>query len=299
MRTSFTWWCWTCTCPRSRASTSSPEIRQTSPLSRVIMMSGYADKSAAISALRGGALDFLEKPLSRELFVHSVNRALEVLEKDLELRRARNELERTNLELRHQKSALEQMKLQLIETNEALSVLARNLDTARVESERRTALMAKSLLLPIVQRLRNNAALAGCDGDLELLSQHIRDLTANVGQDNKIITTLSRSELRVAALVRNGMTNEEIAEHLNVSTFTVKTHRRNIRRNSNSTMPTSTSAPISPTIWPKKRHGRDEGISIIKKLFGTRLRPAIVFGKTADPCVGFRFERAVCDTPKA
>ena len=111
-----------------------PEIRQASPLSRVIMMSGYADKSAAISALRGGALDFLEKPLSRELFVHSVNRALEVLEKDLELRRARNELERTNLELRHQKSALEQMKLQLIETNEALSVLARNLDTARVWS---------------------------------------------------------------------------------------------------------------------------------------------------------------------
>jgi FixJ family two-component response regulator len=207
-----------------------PEIRQVSPLSRIIMISGYADKTAAIEALRGGAFDFLEKPFNRQLFAHSVGRALEVLEKEIELHSAREQVESTNRELRLQKNALEQMKSQLIETNEALSVLARNLDTARVESERRTALMAKSLLLPIVQRLRNNAALSDHAGDLELLSQHIRDLAAEVSQENKIITTLSRSELRVAALVRNGMTNDEIAERLNVSTFTIKTHRRNIRK---------------------------------------------------------------------
>jgi DNA-binding CsgD family transcriptional regulator len=41
---------------------------------------------------------------------------------------------------------------------------------------------------------------------------------------------LSMGELRVALMVKNGLTNEEIAEYLHITPETVKTHRRNIRR---------------------------------------------------------------------
>ena len=38
-------------------------IREVCPAACVIMMTGYADKSMAIEALRMGAFDFLEKPI--------------------------------------------------------------------------------------------------------------------------------------------------------------------------------------------------------------------------------------------
>jgi len=37
-------------------------------------------------------------------------------------------------------------------------------------------------------------------------------------------------ELRIAAMVKNGLTSQEIARQLNISLHTVKTHRKNIRK---------------------------------------------------------------------
>jgi len=45
--------------------------------------------------------------------------------------------------------------------------------------------------------------------------------------------SLSTTELRIASMIKNGMSSEEIAEYLYISSFTIKTHRRNIRRKLN------------------------------------------------------------------
>ena len=44
----------------------------------VIMISGYGDVMTAARAMRAGAIDFLEKPISRQLLLDRVREALEV-----------------------------------------------------------------------------------------------------------------------------------------------------------------------------------------------------------------------------
>lgn len=52
------------------------ELMKRSPHLPIIMMSAYADIPAAVQAVRGGALDFLEKPFDRDTLVARVRTAL-------------------------------------------------------------------------------------------------------------------------------------------------------------------------------------------------------------------------------
>lgn len=64
-------------------------ILQDDPTRIIIMISGHSSISSAVSALKGGAYDFLEKPLSLDKVVFSLKRGLEyrqVLEENLKLK---------------------------------------------------------------------------------------------------------------------------------------------------------------------------------------------------------------------
>jgi len=139
------------------------------------------------------------------------------------------ELEKSQTDLLAHKAGIEALNTQLLETNNALSVLARNLEKSRIESERRLVQRSRTLVLPIIQRLRQNSRLANRH-DLDLLELYVKDFGADMGSEVKIAAALSAAEMRVAALVKAGMTSEQIARHLFISLSTVKTHRKNIRR---------------------------------------------------------------------
>ena len=53
------------------------KIKETSPTLQVIMMSGHGSIETAVRATKLGAYDFIEKPLSLEKLLLSVNNALE------------------------------------------------------------------------------------------------------------------------------------------------------------------------------------------------------------------------------
>ncbi len=61
------------------------KIREISPLSQVIMISGHANISSVLEASRRGAFDFIEKPLDLESIIFSARRALERREQLAEL----------------------------------------------------------------------------------------------------------------------------------------------------------------------------------------------------------------------
>jgi len=132
--------------------------------------------------------------------------------------------------LRNAKSELEDANNQLLETNNALSVLARNLERIRAESEKRIIQRTRTVIMPIVERLQQDRNLERYRTDFELLVRYIEDLTSDLASEIKIAESLSVTELRIASMIKNGISSEEIARHLYISPSTVKTHRRNIRK---------------------------------------------------------------------
>lgn len=135
--------------------------------------------------------------------------------------------------LRKANEELENVNNQLMETNNALSVLARNLDRTRKESEKRVIQRTRNLIIPIIKKLQQGKNMERYKNDLYLLVDYVENLTSDLAGDVKIAASLSTTEMRLASMIRSGMSSEEIAEHLYISLSTVKTHRKNIRRKLN------------------------------------------------------------------
>ena len=131
------------------------------------------------------------------------------------------------------KSELEDTNSQLLETSNALSVLARNLERARTECETRIIQRTRRAIMPIIERLQQDRNLERYRTDFDLLVGYVRDLTSDLASDINIAESLSVTELRIASMIKNGMSGEEIAAHLYISPSTIKTHRRNIRKKLN------------------------------------------------------------------
>lgn len=206
------------------------DIREASSDTKIIIVTGLADKELAIKALRLGAFDFLEKPIDMELLSHSLNRALDVQETELDYKKTRQSLERSQADLLDHKERLEKLTRKLMQTNQALTILAQNIAREKEESERRIVLKTRSLIIPIIEGLQSEKNLKRYDTELAMLVSHLEDLTSGLATDIEIATSLSFSELRIASLIKNGLTTEEIANHLHVSPSTIKTHRKHIRK---------------------------------------------------------------------
>jgi DNA-binding NarL/FixJ family response regulator len=147
-----------------------------------------------------------------------------------ELEKKVRELEYSQQALLAHRSELENVNNQLLETNNALFVLAKNLDRTRKESEKRMLLRTRTLIMPVIKRLQKVKGIEGNRADLDLLADYAENLTADLDNDIKIASSLSLAELRISSMIRNGMSSGEIADHLCISPATVKTHRKNIRK---------------------------------------------------------------------
>jgi FixJ family two-component response regulator len=210
-----------------------PDIHELCPDTKIIIMTGYADKEKAVKAIRLGVFDFLEKPINMTVLSHAVKRAMHTYMMEEELKRTVKELEHSEGECIAYGQRLEDINEQLLETNKALSVLAENLERTREESEKRIVLKVRSLIVPIVEKLQGDRTLSRYQADLNTLMAHIEDLTSGLGRDTRIAGNLSSTELRIASMIMNELTSQEIANQLHISLSTVKTHRRNIRRKLN------------------------------------------------------------------
>ncbi len=94
---------------------------------------------------------------------------------------------------------------------------------------------SKSIILSLLKEAQNNCELSPFEGQLHELEKYINELAHqddDLAQVSNLLKEhpLSRKELKIFSMITNGMTTEEIAEKLFVSTETVKSHRRNIRK---------------------------------------------------------------------
>ena len=139
-------------------------------------------------------------------------------------------LKQKQSELVRHKFELENVNKELLQTNRAMSFLAQNIAKKKKEVERKVAHTVLTRINPILNDLKKKKALQNYIAEIEVLCVYVNGLAPEADQYNKILANLSATEMRIVTLIKKGMSSQSIADALNISIETVKTHRKKIRR---------------------------------------------------------------------
>ena len=178
--------------------------------------------------------DISARKLSEEALLKAHdNLKMEFENRSLELKTTAAKLKTRQEELLRHKSELEKVNKELLETNKAITILARNIDKSRQETENTLTKTISSSIMPIIEDLRKTNTPDSIHSGLNILAIHLQKLTNDLVGDVNIMDYLTPTEVRVATMIKSGLTSQEIAEKLYISLHTAKTHRRNIRKKLN------------------------------------------------------------------
>ncbi len=205
-------------------------IKTYSAESKIIIMTGQANKEVAIQAIRLGAFDFLEKPIDVQILLHALKRALKAQKIEVKYKEACESLQQSQAELLAHKANLERVNKRLTETNKAMTILTQNIEREQQEIEKRIVLKTRSLIIPIIEILQQDPNLAKYRPQLSMLLNYLEDLTPGLTADIQTGASLSFTEMQIASLIKVGLKTTEIAKYLHIADSTVKTHRKNIRK---------------------------------------------------------------------
>jgi signal transduction histidine kinase len=161
-------------------------IRQLRPDTPTLLITGHGQHDLAVQALRGGAYDFIQKPIDREYFVASLSRALHMRRLHRQVEVQRHALERHALEL---KETVDQRTQELREANHA--------------KDEFLALLAHELRNPLAPILNAVGLITTCQGDEDVLHQSAQVVERQVHQMARLlddlldVSRISRGKLRL------------------------------------------------------------------------------------------------------
>jgi DNA-binding CsgD family transcriptional regulator len=146
------------------------------------------------------------------------------LEQEITLRKKAEEaLQKSNQELKANSQTL-------VELNTALKVLLQHREEDKKKFEENILSHVKQLVLPYLERLRNTRLNSDQRGLINVLETNLNNIiTPMAGNLLSKYRDLTPTEIRIADLVKEGKTNDEIAGLLCISKNTVKFHRFNLR----------------------------------------------------------------------
>jgi PAS domain S-box-containing protein len=140
-------------------------------------------------------------------------------------------LKQTELALRQRERELQMQTLNLEEANAALKVLLKRREEDKKELEEKVLFNMKELAEPYLDKLRKTSLNERQKAFLEILESNLNEIISPFPRSLYFsYLNLTPAEMQIAALVRHGKTTKEIASLLNLSSRTVETHRKNIRK---------------------------------------------------------------------
>ncbi|HSB09871.1 MAG TPA: response regulator [Blastocatellia bacterium] len=149
------------------------EIRRLRPTTPTLLITGHGEHDLAVKALRGGAYDFIQKPIEREYFVAALTRAVQVRQLSRQIDEQQTALSRYAVELER---TVEERTHELREANRIKDEFL-----ATVSHELRTPLnsilgWAHLLRSGALDSDSNSRALHTIERNTKLLAQIIEDL---------------------------------------------------------------------------------------------------------------------------
>jgi len=148
------------------------------------------------------------------------------------MHQAATALQRRKVEkaVRESEIMLSKQNLILEQKNIALRELMEQVNEERARMEEQILANVEKLLMPLVGRLKSMSTQMSLTV-VNLIEEGLRDLTSKFGKDiSSKINKLSKRELEICNMVKNGLSSKEIARILAISDRSVSTHRRNIRK---------------------------------------------------------------------
>lgn len=138
-------------------------------------------------------------------------------------KRLEQQLAYSNTSLLERTKALEDM-------NTTLRVLIEQRDMDRLDLEKGIQQDIRLLVLPYVERIRAASSEQAVLQSLSILQSNLNNITAGFARRlETAFVGLTSNEIKVADLVRSGMTSKEIARNLSISVPTADYYRRAIR----------------------------------------------------------------------
>jgi len=139
-----------------------------------------------------------------------------------ERKQAEEALQKREMELEAKTHELEDM-------NSALRVLMKQRDEDRNELEQKVLSNIKVLIMPHMEKLKNHVDLQGTSY-VNVLASNLRDIMSPFAQKLSVTyLNLTKREVQVANLLKEGKTTEEISAFLNISVSAVNVYRYHIR----------------------------------------------------------------------
>jgi PAS domain S-box-containing protein len=141
------------------------------------------------------------------------------------------ERKKAEQELQQRENDLAQQARNLEELNTALKVLLKKREEDKTELEEKVLLNIKELVLPYLDKIRKSGLDESQHAYADILESHLREIVSSFSYRlSSAFLNLTPAEINVANLVRQGKTNKEIADLLNVSSRTAAFHRERIRK---------------------------------------------------------------------
>jgi PAS domain S-box-containing protein len=141
------------------------------------------------------------------------------------------DLKHTQQALKKREKELEMQTDNLEEANAALRVLLKKREEDKKELEEKVLFNMSELVEPYLEKLKNSEMDERQKTILDILESNLNNIISPFSRNLYFsYLNLTPAEMQIAALIRQGRTTKETASMLNVSSRTVETHRKNIRK---------------------------------------------------------------------
>ena len=161
-----------------------------------------------------GCYDFITKPFSAVEVLARIKNCLLVQQYQKQLEKKVQE-RTTNLE----------------EMNSALTVLLKKRDDDKKEMEGKIFTNYKSLIAPFLQKLKSSLTKSDQQNLMNIVESNLKEFLQPFSQKlSDPMVNLTPTEIQIASMVKQGLSNKEMAQILNNSIRTITNHRQHIRK---------------------------------------------------------------------